>query len=93
MHINEGDGFVLTNGRRVRIGSIYDVYDSYDIDEQVGHDPETRIRYSHWWQDGRLIAARDEPLTSLIEEIVEHVPPHELPESQKPSVRRGESHW
>lgn len=89
MQINEGDGFRLTNGRRVRVGSIFDIYESYETDEQVGHEPTTHVRYSHWWNDGRIVAGRTKTLDEFLDKVEERVPQDELPEKQSPTKSRS----
>lgn len=88
MRIESGDGFILSNGRRVRVSCIYDVYDAYDPELHVGHDPETHVRYSHWWHSDRLIASREKPLQEFLDDVEEQIPSDELPESQKPGPKK-----
>lgn len=87
MIIEEGDGFELTTGRTVRVGSILDTYSRYETEEQIGHDPETHVRYSNWWHGGRLIASRMVTLDVFQSKIVRQVPDEELPASKEPSER------
>jgi hypothetical protein len=90
MHLESGDGYVLDDGRCVRIGSIYDRYTAYDTDTQMGTNPETRVRFSHWWSENKLVAARDLSVTDFCDCVEQHVPASDLPENQSPTA---ESHW
>lgn len=84
MEIESGDVFETTFGDHVRVSHVFDVYSGYDTDEMVGEDAETKVRYSKYWIEDRLLFGQETELATFLDHVDCRVDTNEVPDVNRP---------
>jgi hypothetical protein len=85
MRLDPELGYVLDDGQVVRIESVFDVYDGYYPETEIGENPTAYVRYSHWWNESRVIAPRTERADLFVQNVDRVVDAELLPVESGPN--------